>query len=79
MSTPEADRCWICRVSEANAGEHLIKHSDLKAVFGPARNQRFYFHDLERPNREVQSLRSKLLHSRCSFVQTATTVRRQSF
>lgn len=63
MSTPEADRCWICRVNEANAGEHLIKHSDLKAVFGPARNQRFYFHDLERPNRDVQSLRSKLLHS----------------
>ena len=60
MPEPDVAKCWICRVNEANAGEHLIKHSDLKAVFGPARNQRFYFHDLERANREVQSLRSKL-------------------
>lgn len=33
---PEANitKCWICRVNDANTGEHMIKHSDLRAVLG---------------------------------------------
>lgn len=77
MPDPDAAKCWICRVNEANAGEHMIKQSDLRAVFGkPARNQRFYFHDLEKPNREVQSLGSKMLHSPiliCAYCNTTRT------
>ena len=63
MPEPDPTKCWICRVNEAKAGEHMIKHSDLQAIFGKAQNQQLYFHDLERPNRKVQSLRSKMLHS----------------
>lgn len=64
MPELKVPKCWICRVNDADTREHLIKHSDLRAVLGqPKGNQRFYFHDLERPNREVQSFDSKLLKS----------------
>ena len=64
MPGPEAVKCWICRVNDANAGEHMIKQSDLREIFGkPRRDQRFFFRDQEKPNREVQSLGSKMLHS----------------
>jgi hypothetical protein len=77
MPDPDATKCWICRVNEANTGEHMIKHSDLRAIFGkPRRNQRFYFSDLQRPNRDVQSLRSNMLKSPiliCAYCNTART------
>jgi len=76
---PEATKCWICRVNEAKAGEHMIKHSDLHVIFGEpnGRNQRFYFHDLERPNRQVQSLHSRVLHSPILICAHCNTTRTQ--
>jgi hypothetical protein len=74
---PDVAKCWICRLHQANAGEHMIKQSDLRAIFGNARNQRFYFHDLERPNRQVQSLGSKLLHSPILICADCNTTRTQ--
>ena len=74
----QAVKCWICRVKDAKTGEHLIKHSDLRAVFGkPDQNQRFYFHDLQRANREVQSLRSDILKSPILICADCNTTRTQ--
>jgi hypothetical protein len=54
--------CWICNRNEANSGEHKTKRSDLLAVLGkPTQGELFYYHDLERPNREVKSLDAKIL------------------
>jgi len=79
MPDPDATKCWICRVNAANAGEYMIKHTDLRAIFGEpgGRNQRFYFHDLERPNRAVQSLGSKILHSPIPICTHCNTTRTQ--
>lgn len=61
MSAP---LCWICNSNEANSGEHKTKRSDLLAVLGkPTQAERFYYHDLERPNRPVKSLDAKILKS----------------
>lgn len=74
----QAVKCWIFRVKDAKTGEHLIKHSDLRAVFGkPDQNQRFYFHDLQRANREVQSLRSDILKSPILICAGCNTTRTQ--
>jgi hypothetical protein len=75
---PNAAKCWICRTNEATSGEHMIKQSDLREIFGkPGQKQRFFFHDLARPNREVQSLRSRLLHSPILICDQCNTTRTQ--
>lgn len=56
--------CWICGVNKADSGEHKTKRSDLLAVLGkPSQAQPFYYHDLERANRPVGSLDTKILKS----------------
>ena len=28
------EKCWICATNDANSGEHMMKQSDLRDVFG---------------------------------------------
>lgn len=56
-------KCWICG-DEAKTGEHLIKASDLRSVFGHV-SQRYpvYFHTALRRNQPVGGIKSDILKS----------------
>ncbi len=63
MSATIYPPCWICG-NPATTGEHGIKRSDLRDVFGaPTVSNQLYLHDAERPNRRVRSLDARLLKS----------------
>jgi hypothetical protein len=48
--------CWICESAAADSGEHKLKKSDLKTVFGEVSPQRpIYLHDSKARNRKVRS------------------------
>jgi hypothetical protein len=69
-------KCWICG-GDANSGEHLIKASDLRSLFGHVtQNAPLYFHtDLKR-NQPVGGIKSDklkyqaLLCARCNNERT---------
>lgn len=69
-------KCWICG-DEANSGEHLIKASDLKSLFGHVTQKSLlYFHtDLNR-NQPIEGIKSDklkyraLLCARCNNERT---------
>ena len=54
-------KCWICN-NEANSGEHLIKASDLKSVFGNI-TQKFplFLHSEQRRNQPIPGIKSNKL------------------
>jgi hypothetical protein len=62
MSHEAAVKCWICG-ADADSREHLIKASDLKAVFGPGITQKapFFLHNDRARNQAVGSIKSKAL------------------
>jgi hypothetical protein len=68
--------CWICG-EEANTGEHLIKASDLKALFGRVTNRSpLYFHTSVVRNRTIAGINSdKLKYSKriCSCCNNERT------
>lgn len=55
-------KCWICG-DEANSGEHLIKASDIRSVFGSGVTQKspLYFHTSARRNHPVGGIKSDKL------------------
>ena len=54
-------RCWICG-DAADSGEHLIKASDLKMMFGKIHNEHpLYMHAGEKRNQRVAGLQSDKL------------------
>jgi hypothetical protein len=54
----KAMNCWICG-GDANSGEHLVKASDLRALFGPVTNKKpLYFHDSVTRNQPVAGIKS---------------------
>lgn len=54
-------RCWICG-GLANSSEHMIKASDLRAIFPDANNHKpFYKHPPEAPNTAVPGVKSDLI------------------
>ncbi len=56
--------CWICGNREATTGEHKIKRTDLKAIFGaPANHQPLRLHDANQKNKIVQGLNASILKS----------------
>ncbi|MBI5784829.1 MAG: hypothetical protein HZA64_05155 [Rhodocyclales bacterium] len=69
-------KCWICG-NEADSGEHLIKASDLKSLFGHVtQNSPLFFHtDLKR-NQPIAGIKSDkfkyqaLLCARCNNERT---------
>jgi hypothetical protein len=55
--------CWICGGGPLT-GEHLVKKSDLRAIFGPVtQSAPLYLNDRRTKNRRIGSLDSKLLKS----------------
>src|ERR1700688_1280572 len=67
--------CWICG-SEASSGEHLVKESTLKDLFGEV-NQRkpLYYSNARIKNRRLQSTDSKFIKLRvlCGKCNSSTT------
>lgn len=54
-------KCWICG-GDATTGEHLIKRSDLKQIFGePQIGAPLFLHNVNKTNLKVQGLNSKAL------------------
>lgn len=66
--------CWICG-KEANSGEHIIKASDLKMLFGKVHQDKpIYLHTDQKRNQRVPGLQSdklkfpKLMCTHCNNV-----------
>lgn len=60
----EQEKCWICGTNPATTREHLIKKSDLEAIFRKGKDgSRFYFNDEKRRNKIVQGLSADILKS----------------
>lgn len=54
-------QCWICG-KDADSGEHLIKASDLKMIFGKVRQDKpLYMHTNAQRNIRVAGLQSNKL------------------
>ena len=54
-------KCWICG-DDANSGEHMIKASDLKSLFGHVTQMApLYFHTDEKRNQPVAGIKSDKL------------------
>lgn len=69
-------KCWICG-DDANSGEHMIKASDLKSLFGHVTQQApLYLHTDQKRNLRVAGIKSdklmykSLLCSRCNNERT---------
>jgi hypothetical protein len=69
-------KCWICG-SDADSGEHVIKASDLKAVFGViTQNKPIYTHTRLRKNQPIGGIKSDrfkygaLICRHCNNVRT---------
>lgn len=55
-------KCWICNTNEATSGEHLVKASILRSIFGEVSQAKPLFHSsARRRNRRMQSIDSKLV------------------
>lgn len=69
-------KCWICG-AEATTGEHLIKASDLRSVFGSCSQQEpLYFHVAHKRNIPVGSVKADRLKFKgkiCHRCNTTTT------
>lgn len=59
-------KCWICG-GEANSGEHLVKASDLRALFGNVTQKKpLYFHNSVARNQPIAGIKSdKLKYTKC--------------
>lgn len=56
-------KCWICG-DEARTGEHTIKRSDLRAIFGHvSQNRPLYRHTYKKRNVPIKGLNVELLKS----------------
>jgi hypothetical protein len=56
--------CWICRTNKGTTREHLVKKSDLKALFeNDGRHGPYFYSDAQRLNQIVQGLKSNTLKS----------------
>jgi hypothetical protein len=53
--------CWICNKEDKLTGEHVIKRSDIKSVFGDKRA--LFLHNDKRRNIKIQSIDSNKIKS----------------
>jgi hypothetical protein len=67
--------CWICNAHEGSTGEHRIKRSDIKSVFGAV--DPLHLHDRKRSNIKLQSLNSKKLKSTAPMCSACNNARTQ--
>ena len=71
--------CWICG-DEAKTGEHLIKASDLRSVFGPvAQKNPVYFHTALRRNQPIGGIKSDSLKSNALICARCNNQRTQPY
>ena len=69
-------KCWICG-SEAKTGEHLVKHSDLRMLFGKATTQiPLYFNRDNKPIK-MQSTNSSLAKGTAKICSACNNSRTQ--
>ncbi|MFO0389463.1 MAG: hypothetical protein ACK502_07080 [Alphaproteobacteria bacterium] len=75
MANAPNNTCWICG-ADSLTGEHKIKRSDLRDVFGNVTQaDALYFHDNKRKNKPIGSLNAKLLKlsSICAYCNNTRT------
>lgn len=71
-------KCWICGVAQANTGEHLIKASDIRSVFGTvAPKKPLFFHTERSRNRQVRGTKAAILKSRARICGACNNQRTQ--
>ncbi len=71
-------KCWICG-NDADSGEHVIKKSDIKYVFGEANQEHpLRLHTSAKRNIPIASLRSKRLHSPAKICTDCNNSRTQA-
>lgn len=73
--TNKSAQCWICG-NPANSGEHMIKASDLRAMFGGTLKQPLYFHTDNIKNLKLQSIKAdrlKFSHVICHACNSTRT------
>jgi hypothetical protein len=69
--------CWICG-GEGTTGEHLIKRSDLKAVFGtPSQSIPLFYNDKTRRDKHIGSLNAPILKSDSKICEACNSSRTQ--
>lgn len=74
-----AVKCWICN-ADANSGEHIVKASDLRSVFGLVNQQKpLYFHTEERRNTLVKGVKTNILKSGAKICTQCNTSRTQPY
>lgn len=72
-------KCWICG-NEAGTGEHTIKRSDLRAIFGRISQDRpLYRHTDKKRNVPIKGLRVQLLKSGALLCAHCNNQRTQPF
>ena len=72
-------KCWVCG-DEARTGEHMIKKSDLSAVFGHVcQNRPLYRNSASRRNVPVKGLNVDLMKSRGLLCARCNNQRTQAF
>ena len=70
-------KCWICG-ADANTGEHLIKASDLKSLFGHiTQSKPIYLHTDARRNLPIRGLKSEKLKFAARICGTCNNQRTQ--
>jgi hypothetical protein len=73
-----SEKCWICRVNDANSGEHMMKKSDLRDVLGkPTQAAPFYFHKPGLEGKAVGSLDADILKSSAPMCAQCNNARTQ--
>ena len=72
-------KCWICG-GMADSGEHRIKASDLRDLFGRVSPDRpLYYHDEQQRNRLVKGLKANILKSSARLCVKCNNERTQPF
>lgn len=73
------DSCWICG-GAGTTGEHMIKKSDLQAIFGkPKKGSPLFLHNAEKSNRIVQGLNSDALKLKSRLCAECNSTRGQPY
>ena len=69
--------CWICN-AEANTGEHLIKASDIRSVFGVVNPKNpLHYHTPRRRNQKVRGIKASILKSNTKICSDCNNQRTQ--
>jgi hypothetical protein len=72
-------KCWICG-NEAQTGEHLIKASDMRAIFGQVRQTKpLYVHPASRKNLPAKGINVGVFKSTAMLCERCNNERTQPY